>query len=150
MRVRDVMRCGVRSIPASASITDAAKAMADSGAGALPVVEDRRLVGIVTDCDLAVRGVAAGLAPETCVSEVMTTDVAVCGAGDQIADVLHDMVRQRVRQIPVCSPSGEPIGMLSLDDAAQCEEYAGEVAETLGGICRGRQRHRQPREAAPA
>jgi CBS domain-containing protein len=138
MEVRHIMRRGVRGLSPGVTIADAAAAMA-AGERAIPVVADHRVVGIVTDRDLAVRGLAARLARETPVSAVMTEEVVVCDPRDELADVLRTMARRQVRQVPVCTPSGEPLGMLRLDDAAQCPEYAGEVAETLSGICRRRE-----------
>ena len=143
MKVRDVMRCPVRSVPSTESIADAAALMVDCDVGVLPVVDKGRLVGIVTDRDLAVRGLAAGLDGRSAVLRLMTGEVTTCHPDDQLGDVLKTMAQQRIRRVPVRATGGELVGMISIGDAAENEEYAGEAAATLADICRPHGRHCQ-------
>ena len=136
MKIRYAMSCPVRSVSPTETLEDAAALMADCNIGALPVMEDGRLVGIVTDRDLAVRGIAAGLCGETHVSRVMTEEPRTCGPDDEFADVLAEMGLERIRRMPVCSSGGDLVGIVSLGDAARHAEYLGEAAETLADICR--------------
>jgi CBS domain-containing protein len=148
MKVRNMMSGSPRSVSPTESIACAAALMADADVGALPVVDDGSVVGIVTDRDLAIRGLATGLHGGAPVFRAMTRDVATCRPDDELADVLVSMAEQQVRRMPVCSSDGELVGMVSLSDAARIEEYAGEAAETLGAICLFQGRHCQSRHAA--
>lgn len=143
MKVRDIMSRCIRSVLPTESLSGVAALMARHDVGAVPVVDAGRVVGIVTDRDLAVRGLAAGLQGGTPVFRIMTAEVTTCEADDEFADVLLTMAREQVRRVPVCTPSGELIGLVSLSDAAQNEEYAGEAAQTLSAISSARSRYCQ-------
>ena len=148
MKVGNMMSRSPRSVSPTESIAGVAALMADADVGALPVVDDGSIVGIVTDRDLAIRGLAAGLHGGAPVFRAMTRNVATCGPDDELADVLAGMAEQQVRRMPVCSADGELVGMVALGDAARSEEYAGEAAEALGAICRPHGRHCQSLRAA--
>ena len=148
MKVRNMMSRTPRSVSPTESIAQVAALMADRDVGALPVVDDGSLVGIVTDRDLAIRGLATGLHGGAPVFRVMTREIAACGPDDEVADVLVKMAEQQVRRMPVCSDDGELVGMVSLGDAARSEEYSGEAAETLGAVCAPHGRHCQSLRAA--
>jgi len=92
--------------------------MAEGDVGALPVGENGRLVGIVTDRDLAVRVIAAGKAPDTPVSEVMTREVLCCVEGQDLEDIAQHMAEARVRRVPVVDQERRLVGILSLGDVA--------------------------------
>ena len=148
MRVGDVMGRPVRLAEAKDSIADAAAAMADRDVGALPVVEGGQLIGIVTDRDILVRGVAQGVPRTASVRGVMTPKVVRCMAEDEIDEVLGIMADQQIRRMPVCSADGEVIGIFSIGDAARTEEYQEQAAAALANICRPHGRHWQKRETA--
>lgn len=145
MRIREIMSRSIRSVAPTASIADAAALMADRDVGALPVIDEGRLVGIVTDRDLAVRGLGAGLHGGAPVFRVMSRDVRTCLPDDELADVLKVMADQQIRRVPVCSSAGELIGIVSISDASRNAEYSGEAAETLACICDARSRYPQAR-----
>ena len=143
MKVQDIMTRCVRSIGPTDSIAKAAALMAEHDVGLLPVVDDGRLVGIVTDRDLAVRGLAHGLHGGAPIFRVMTEEVSTCLPEADLAEALHLMAGEQVRRLPVCSGDGMLLGMVSLGDAACQAEYGGEAGETLRAVIRPRGRHCQ-------
>ena len=148
MRVFELMNRHVRTVAPTDCLADAAAVMADRDVGVLPVVEDGRLAGIVTDRDIAVRGVANRMRCRTCVAEVMTEKVLTCSPDDELDDVLGRMGEQQVRRMPVCRSDGALVGMISIGDAAQTEEYQEAAARALSSISRPHGRHCQHRHAA--
>lgn len=135
MKVQDILSSSVYSAQSTDSIAQAARSMADNDVGFLPVLEGSKLVGVVTDRDVAVRGVAAGIDPDSAVQRIMSTDVTSCLASDAIEDVLEIMSNEQVRRLPVCNSSKEVIGIVALADAAQRDPDKREVAEALAEIC---------------
>lgn len=134
MRVHELMSSTVCSIEQETGIRQAAALMRDFGVGALPVLDGRYLVGIVTDRDLAVRAIALALPPDAPVSLVMTAAAHACAAGEDVADVLLDMQSLQLRRIPVENEADELVGVLSLGDlAAGCTNE--EIGRTLRRIC---------------
>ena len=138
MRVADVMSYRPQVVDAFETIESAAQRMRAQVVGALPVVEHGRLVGIVTDRDLALRGVAAGARPwETYVREVMTESPATCLAADSIDDAVERMLTQGVRRLIVVDDAGAVLGMLSVDDLALHDEtqpLALKILQELVGV----------------
>jgi len=107
------------------TLGDAAKMMADCDAGVLPVGENDRLVGVITDRDIAVRGVAAGKGPDAKVRDVMSAEVRYCFEDDDIDDVLRNMGELQVRRLPVLSREKRLVGIVSLSDLATSGQAAG-------------------------
>ena len=148
MKISHVMSSPARTISSTESIADAAVLMADMDIGVLPVVNDGRLAGIVTDRDLAVRGLAGGLPPGASVDKVMTDKVTTCAPDDDLADVLDRMREEQDRRLPVCTAGGDVVGLISIADAARQAEYGGEATEAFGSICRPHGLHCQAWHAA--
>jgi CBS domain-containing protein len=92
--------------------------MAEDDIGFLPIADGERLVGMLTDRDIAVRAVAAGMAPTTPVREVMTRDVKYCFADEDLDDAAQNMGELQVRRLPVLNRDKRLVGVLSLADAA--------------------------------
>jgi CBS domain-containing protein len=117
------------------SICDVACTMAQIDAGAIPVADNDRLVGMVTDRDIALRVVAAGKGPQTPVSEVMTHDVKYCFEDEDLEHVAQNMAELRVRRLPVLNREKRLVGIVSLGDVALTEgkDAAGEA---VSGISR--------------
>jgi CBS domain-containing protein len=103
MRVSEAMTRDVRVARPDQSIQDAAKMMSDVDAGVLPVGENDQLVGMITDRDIAIRGIAQGKGPDTPVREVMTADVKYCFEDEDTDQVARNMADQQVRRLPVVS-----------------------------------------------
>lgn len=118
-QVADAMTRGVRTICPSDNLVQAARAMTELDIGALPVCDGDRLLGMVTDRDIVVRGVAQGQASDQVhVAEVMTEDAAWCYADDKVEEVLDRMRALQIRRLPVVDRNKRLVGMLSLGDVA--------------------------------
>jgi CBS domain-containing protein len=119
MQLKDVMTPGGEVIAPDASIYEAAQKMSHLDIGPLPVCEDNRLIGMLTDRDITVRAVAAGRDPvTTLVRDVMTPDI-VYGFDDQdIADAARLMEQYQIRRLPVLNRNKQLVGMVALGDLA--------------------------------
>jgi len=116
-----------------------AKLMKTENIGSVPICEDRhgkKLVGIITDRDLAVQVVAEGRDSHTKVQDLMTRQPCTCRAGDDLQKALNEMERHQVRRIPVVDDEGSLIGIISQADVAtRCHE-PGTTAELVEEISR--------------
>ena len=122
MKIREAMTTDVRLAHPDRSIQEAAQMMADQDIGALPVGENDRLVGMITDRDIAVRAVARGLGPDTKVREVMSEDVLYCFDDEDLDDAAHNMGDIKVRRLPVLNRDKRLVGILSFSDLARSED----------------------------
>lgn len=135
MQLKDIMTPGVEVIAPDASIYEAAQKMSHLDIGPLPVCEDNRLIGMLTDRDITVRAVAAGRDPvTTLVRDVMTPDL-VYGFDDQeIADAARVMEQYQIRRLPVLNRRKQLVGMVALGDLAVhsgAQPMAAEVLEQV-------------------
>ncbi|HEX7117103.1 MAG TPA: CBS domain-containing protein [Steroidobacter sp.] len=146
MKVREAMTRDVRLIKPDQSIREAARAMAELDIGALPVEENDRLVGMITDRDITVRAVAQGLGPDTPVREVMSPEVKYCFEDQSIDEVTENMGENRIRRLPVLNRDKRLVGILSLGDLAIDETAQDEAGEALGRISRPGGLHSQSLE----
>jgi CBS domain-containing protein len=121
MQVSEVMSPEVNVASPRQSIREAAQMMAAIDAGALPVGENDRLVGMITDRDIAVRAVATGKGPDTPIGEVMSTEVKYCFADDDLDEVAHNMAEIKLRRLPVLNSKKRLVGIISLADIALAE-----------------------------
>ena len=142
MRVNQVMSHDVYVAHPDHTIQQAARAMCDIDVGALPVGENDRLVGMITDRDIAVRAVAENLAPSTKVGEVMSRDVKFCYDDEDADHVARNMGDQRVRRLPVVNRDKRLVGILALSDLAT-QGDAQPAAQALHGISQPGGRHSQ-------
>jgi CBS domain-containing protein len=118
----------VRVVGPDETLADAASAMAESDVGILPVADGDRMVGMITDRDIAVRGIARNKGPDAKVREVMTTEVLYCFEDDDVEDVLDNMGEIQVRRLPVVNAEKRLVGIVSLSDLADASEtQAGEA-----------------------
>jgi CBS domain-containing protein len=135
MQVRDLMTRDVTTAHPEESVQWAAHAMAELDVGILPVGEHDRLVGMITDRDIALRCIAQGKGPSTKVREIMTTDVKYCFADQDIDDVAANMADIQLRRLPVLDRDKRLVGIISLGDIATSDESE-QAAEALSGISR--------------
>lgn len=142
MQVKDIMTPNIESVTSTESIGDAAAMMGELDIGALCVVDGDKLVGMVTDRDIAVRGVAHGAHSGSPVFQVMTRNVRTCHEDDEIDEVLDVMANEQVRRLPVCARDGSLVGIFSIGDVARCADPE-EVTATLRDICRPSALHSQ-------
>ncbi len=142
MNVGNCMTRDVRMADPDETIREAALAMAECDAGVLPVGKDDRLVGMITDRDIAVRAIASGKEPDAKVRDVMSTEIKYCYEDEPIEDVLESMAELQVRRMPVVDRSKRLVGIVSLSDAAANGETE-RIGEALGGIARPGGQHSQ-------
>ncbi|HMA16168.1 MAG TPA: CBS domain-containing protein [Kiloniellaceae bacterium] len=117
MKVKDVMTSGVDVIHPGAMLAEASRRMRDEGVGALPVGQDDRLIGMVTDRDIVCRAVAEGKDPgQTPVSEAMSDKVLYCFDDQSTEEVSANMGENQVRRLPVVNRDKRLVGIVSLGD----------------------------------
>jgi CBS domain-containing protein len=124
MKVSKIMTRDVRLLSPNNTIREAASLMAEIDAGALPVGENDRLVGMVTDRDIVVRGVALGKPIDTKVSAVMSMEMLYCLDTDEIDNVARNMGKAQVRRLPVVNSDKRLVGIVSLGDLARKDDPA--------------------------
>jgi CBS domain-containing protein len=126
--IRDVMTSDPATVEASATVQDAAQLMDQKDIGAVLVVENGEVQGIVTDRDIAVRVVAKGNGPDASVREAATTDLESLSPDDSIEDAIKKMEQADVRRLPVVE-DGKPVGIISLGDLAQAKDRDSALAD---------------------
>ena len=130
--VRDAMTEDPRSIGASASIVEAARLMREQHIGSLPVTEEERLVGMITDRDITTRVVAESAVPEkTSVGDVYSRDLIIVEPDNDLDQALQLMARHQVRRLPVVE-NGKLVGMVAQADIALSENVR--TGELVGAI----------------
>jgi CBS domain-containing protein len=121
MKIRDCMTRDVEIASPDQTIREAAETMARIDAGAIPVGDGDRLVGMLTDRDIAIRAVAQGKGPDTKVREAMTSDIKYCFDDEDCDDVIANMGDIKVRRLAVLNRDKRLVGIISLGDLAQTE-----------------------------
>ena len=117
--IADIMTRSIATVQRDETLQAAARRMEEMDVGSLPVLDGKAVAGIVTDRDIAVRGVAAGMIPqESLVSDVMTDDVRYCRADDSVEQVMEEMGDLQVRRLPVLDADNEIVGIVALADIA--------------------------------
>ncbi|MFL6726251.1 MAG: CBS domain-containing protein [Sphingomicrobium sp.] len=142
MKVSEVMTRDVQTIRPDQSARDAANFMLSADAGSIPVTEGDRLIGMITDRDIAVRGVAKGNGPDTPVRELMTNDIVCVRLDDDVEDVASRMSEAQVRRLPVIDEQERLCGIVSLGDLSR-ESDEDTAAEALQGVSQPGGEHRQ-------
>ena len=142
MKVSEVMTRDVQTIGPDESVQQAASFMLGTDAGSIPVTDGERLIGMITDRDIAVRGVAKGHGPDTPVRELMTDDLVIVRVDDDIEDAATKMGEAQVRRLPVIDQEDRLCGIVSLGDLSR--ETDGDFAsEALEGVSQPGGEHRQ-------
>jgi CBS domain-containing protein len=141
-KISEVMTTRPRAVEPQTSVREAARLMESEDVGSLPVVQDgARLVGVVTDRDIAVRVVGRGLdAEQTTVADIASRDVVALTPDDDLDDALTLMARAQVRRIPIVVREDELVGVVSQADIARSdakEKHVGEVVEAISRPPRG-------------
>lgn len=144
MRIKECMSEDVVIAAPAQTIRDAARMMRNIDAGFIPVGENDRLVGMITDRDIAVRGIADGKGPDTAIRDVMSKEVLYCYDDDDMDDVSDQMAELQVRRMPVLNREKRLVGIISLGDIAQAADGdLGRSATTLNGISQPGGKHCQ-------
>jgi len=131
--VKDAMTSEVKTATPSQSLTDAAKLMKQEDVGSVPVVDGDRLVGVLTDRDIVVRGIADGSDPNAVqVGAIASRDVVTVRSDDDLDEALRLMAQHQVRRLPVVD-DGQLVGVVATADVAQeaKEKDVGHVVEEI-------------------
>lgn len=133
MQVKEIMTTDPHYLGKEATLQDAARMMEQCDCGMVPISEGDRLIGIVTDRDLAVRGIAKGLGPDEPVTSCMTNKVLYCFQDDDVPSVTHNMEEQHVQRLIVLdSPESKRLcGIVSMSDIAQGGSRSAELDSEL-------------------
>jgi CBS domain-containing protein len=132
--IRDTMTTDPRSITPGAPVVEAARLMRDEDIGSLPVTDEGRLVGMLTDRDIAVRVVAEGRNPDsTTVGEVLSPHPVAAMPDQDLDEALHLMAQHQVRRLPVVEDDDRLVGILAQADVAleEKEKKTGELVESI-------------------
>ncbi|MBV6496125.1 MAG: Hypoxic response protein 1 [Pyrinomonadaceae bacterium] len=136
-KCREIMTVNVKTAARTTSLKEAALMMLNGDMGAVPVVEDGKIVGIVTDRDIVVRGVADGVGPDTNLGDVMTTELFTIGPDSYVFEAVRLMGERKVRRVPVVDQDGTLAGIIAMADIALETEDEQAIAETLEEISSG-------------
>ena len=142
MRVSEAMTRDVRVATPGQPIREVARIMAQIDAGILPVGENDRLVGMISDRDIAIRAVAEGKGPDTPVREIMSTEqVLYCYEDEDLGHVAENMSDERVRRLPVMNRDKRLVGIVSLGDLAKSEKKS--ATKAVSGVSKPGGAHSQ-------
>jgi CBS domain-containing protein len=136
-RCREIMTRNVKTAHREMTLREVAQLMREGDMGVMPVVEDQKLIGIVTDRDIVVRAIAEGRDADTKIEDVMTTEIFSVKADDYAFEAIRLMGDKQVRRIPVINDAGELAGIIAMADIALEMEDEREIAETLEEISSG-------------
>jgi CBS domain-containing protein len=136
-RCREIMTGNVTTATREMTLQEVAALMRDGDMGSIPVTEEGKLIGIVTDRDIVIRAIAEGKDSETKVGDVMTTEVFSVKAYDFVFEAIRLMGDRQVRRVPVVNENGELEGIIAMADIALETEDEREIAETLEEISSG-------------
>ena len=142
MKVSEVMTRNVQTVSPDQPVQEAASFMLNADAGSIPVTEGDRLIGMITDRDITVRGIAKGYGPDTPVRELMTDDLIVVRIDDDVEEAATKMSDAQVRRLPVIDQDERLCGIVSLGDLAR-ESDEDCAHEALEGISQPGGEHRQ-------
>ena len=142
MKISKLMTRNVRTLEPERSIREAATLMADIDSGALLINEGDRLIGMITDRDIAVRGVADGKGPDCSVRDLMSSDVICARDTDDVLAVAQRMSDAQVRRLPVVDADDRIVGMVSLGDLSR-EAQQSAATTALEGVSQPGGQHQQ-------
>jgi len=133
--IRDLMTSNVETVSPDQTAKDAAAFMLSADTGSIPVCEGEKVIGMITDRDIAVRGIAAGKGPECSVRDLMSNDIICARDTDDAQAIAQKMSEAQVRRLPVLDSSDKLVGMVSLGDLSR-EAESSVASEALEGVSR--------------
>jgi CBS domain-containing protein len=136
LKIREIMTTDVRTVSANDSISEAANIMKQLDVGAIPVLDNQILVGIITDRDLVLRAVAEGKNSEERVSTIMTKDITSVNPDMDVHKVADLMASKQIRRLPIVE-NGSLVGIVSIGDMAVEDIFENEAGEALHTISMG-------------
>ena len=137
MQIDQVMTKDIKTVSPQASAREAASFMLSEDTGFIPVCDGDRLVGTITDRDIAVRGIAEGKGSDCSVSELMSEGPEWCSANDTIEQAANKMKECQVRRLPVIGENQELVGVISLGDIAREQGTNADEVALQGVSARG-------------
>ena len=141
-QLRDVMTSEIKTVAPDATAREAANFMLSADTGSIPVCEDDKVIGMITDRDIAVRGIAEGHGPDCSVRDLMSKDVVCARDTDDVQAVAQQMSNAQVRRLPVVDADDRLVGMVSLGDLSrESQESAATMA--LEGVTAPGGQHKQ-------
>jgi len=151
MKVNEIMTRDVCLASPGQKLRDVAAEMKKRDIGVLPVGDNERLVGMITDRDIAVRGISQGLGPDAIVRDVMSAEVKYCFESDEIGDLAQSMADEQIRRLPVLDDKKRLVGIISLGDLAASRDgrsskipdqpsHHAHLAKALSGISQERRK----------
>jgi CBS domain-containing protein len=143
MKVSEAMTREVRLARPEQTIREVARMMGELDIGAIPVEENDRLVGMITDRDIAIRAVGEGRGADTPVRDVMSSEIKYCFDDQSIDEVTQNMGDLRIRRLPVVNRDKRLVGILSLGDLAVENRWQDEAGEALSQISQPGGQHSQ-------
>jgi CBS domain-containing protein len=132
-KISDIMTSGCETVTTQSNLFQAAVLMRDQDVGFVPVVEGKKLVGVVTDRDLVIRGYADKHSGSTAITEVMSKNVKTVSPSQSVDEAADIMSRNQIRRLPVVE-NGHLIGVVALGDLAVRDIFVNEAGEALSGI----------------
>lgn len=140
MNIREIMTPNPRTVQLSDTLQVAAQIMRDEDTGAVPVIEDGRVVGMITDRDIVIRAVADG--DYECTIDDIVSDDVVCATPDMSTSEVADLMSEhQIRRLPVVDDDENLIGIVSIGDLAVKEGHDSRTGQTLESISEGVKRH---------
>ena len=134
MQVKDAMHRGATWVGPETGLNELAKKMRDEDIGCIPIGENDRLIGMVTDRDIALRGMVDGRDVQSLTArDVMTSPIIYCRAEEDIGDAIRIMEGEGVRRLPVIDENKRMVGILALGDIADCapRDMSAEVVQAV-------------------
>jgi CBS domain-containing protein len=136
-KLSDIMSRDVQVIPPTGTIQEAAEMMRKLDVGSLPVCDGQKLVGVITDRDIAIRSTAQGQDPKTArINDVMSAEVAWCFEDTQAEEAARTMRDKEIRRIPIVDRDKKLVGIVALADLAKSSSSDETKAEGLQGVSR--------------
>lgn len=131
--IREAMTPGPTTVEPGTTATEAARAMKSGDVGSLPIVEGERLVGMITDRDLAIRVLAEGKGAETTVGEIASKDIVTVDPEQSLEEAARLMAEHQIRRLPVTEEDGKLVGILAQADVAQAghDTLTGETVQQI-------------------
>ena len=142
MNIRDLMTSDVQTVAPTDTAQQAASFMLSADTGSIPVCENDKVIGMITDRDIAVRGVAKGYGPDTPVRELMTDDLIVVRIDDDVEEAATRMSDAQVRRLPVIDENDQLCGIVSLGDLSR-ETDDRSAEQALEGVSQPSGQHQQ-------
>lgn len=136
MKVADLMTTDVACVQRTDTVQQTAKIMQTRNVGSVPVCEDNKVVGMITDRDITLSAVAAGQGIHATVESCMTPEAVSCSPDTDAHEAADLMAKHQIRRLPVCDSSGNLVGICAISDLATVDIHINEAGDALSQISR--------------